>query len=435
MKCGHDLSGLMKFATSPAWAEHLRDALGDHFGPAMDEFDFEFEDLADIVGDHWAGVLWGCAFEDLITRTVEPDGLNLVDEYIRRRGWNEGGPAKLYMRALRSSVMSLYEVSEVEAGTGILVRDLIRGGESIRVSERSASQTLKTWDKIGARVVHVGEKHLLSGGVLLFTMEAADALMAGLRQADGKRNPRTRLALDDDKLRGLPSLISTAWLFDVVPRAMGAMTVPTLHNSDGEEVVFHRVRFPFARGATQALIGERLDAVSALQRETTHFWNWLGEKPTSRAKGTGNVELKGRALILAVISAERAGRGATFIADTLAGLVGTPLTTIETVEQAMVARQDRPAEPAPAIASEVATPLVHAMLDRQYRATLDEPVGMLGDISPRAAARSAAGRERLSAWLKHLENRSGAAPDPNDPMATYDFTWMWRELGIENLRK
>lgn len=77
----------------------------------------------------------------------------------------------------------------------------------------------------------------------------------------------------------------------------------------------------------------------------------------------------------------------------------------------------------------------HEGHDRQYRATLDEPVGMLGDITPRAAARTAAGRQRLSAWLKHLENRSGSQPDPNDPMATYDFTWMWRELGIEKLRK
>src|SRR3546814_14672662 len=73
MKRGHDLSGVMKFATSPAWGEHLGEALGDHLGLAMEEFDFEADDLADIVGDHWAGVLWGCAFEDLLTRTIQPD--------------------------------------------------------------------------------------------------------------------------------------------------------------------------------------------------------------------------------------------------------------------------------------------------------------------------------------------------------------------------
>ena len=124
--------------------------------------------------------------------------------------------------------------------------------------------------------------------------------------------------------------------------------------------------------------------------------------------------------------------------DALAGLVGSPLTTIETVEQAMAARAEglTTSEPAPAIAPEVATPLIHAMLDRQYRATLDEPVGMLGDITPRAAVRTAAGRGRVAGWLKYLENCSSSSQlDRNDPMVTYDFTWMWSELGIENLRK
>src|SRR3546814_3075906 len=84
-----------------------------------------------------------------------------------------------------SDLMSLHEVSEVEPGSGFLVRDLIRGGEPLRVSERSASQTLKQWDRIGARVVQVGGKHLLSGGVLSFTMEAAEALVADLRRSKG----------------------------------------------------------------------------------------------------------------------------------------------------------------------------------------------------------------------------------------------------------
>src|SRR3546814_9045325 len=71
---------------------------------------------------------------------------------------------------------------------------------------------------------------------------------------------------------------------------------------------------------------------------------------------------------------------------------------IETVEQAMAARAEglTSSEPAPAIAPEVATPLIHAMLDRQYRATLDEPVGMLRDIPPRAAVQTAAGRHRVA---------------------------------------
>src|SRR3546814_4051123 len=100
---------------------------------------------------------------------------------------------------------------------------------------------------------------------------------------------------------------------------MGPAPIPTLHNIDGEEAMFHLVRFPFARGVTQALVGERHDTVLALQRETTHFWNWLGEKPNGKAKSTGRLawgvkmadgttvlgkdELKGSAMMLAVTSA------------------------------------------------------------------------------------------------------------------------------------
>ena len=99
------------------------------------------------------------------------------------------------------------------------------------------------------------------------------------------------------------------------------------------------------------------------------------------------------------------------------------------------ARLDAPAPPSSDIPSEIATELVHAMLDKQYRAVLDQPVPMLGDISPREAARMPAGRDKVVAWLKYLENQSANRGDPADPMATYDFEWMWLELGVDKLRR
>ena len=35
----------------------------------------------------------------------------------------------------------------------------------------------------------------------------------------------------------------------------------------------------------------------------------------------------------------------------------------------------------------------------------------------------------------HLENRSRQHPNPTDPIATYDFAWLWRALKVENLRR
>jgi hypothetical protein len=69
-----------------------------------------------------------------------------------------------------------------------------------------------------------------------------------------------------------------------------------------------------------------------------------------------------------------------------------------------------------------------------YRRVVDEPVPALGGRSPRAAARTPKGREKVAAWLKTLENHAARQP-PDDPIANYDFSWMWRELGVEELRR
>jgi hypothetical protein len=119
----------------------------------------------------------------------------------------------------------------------------------------------------------------------------------------------------------------------------------------------------------------------------------------------------------------------------LDGLVGTPLMQRQTIEQALAERSDRESGPQPpGLRSEEERQAVHAALDQHYRRQLDEPVPALGNISPRRAARSAKGREKLVAWLKLLENHA-ARRDPVDPMASYDLSWIWRELDVADLRK
>ena len=60
---------------------------------------------------------------------------------------------------------------------------------------------------------------------------------------------------------------------------------------------------------------------------------------------------------------------------------------------------------------------------------------MLGNVSPRTAAKTPKGRAKVVAWLKTLENHSVRLADRKDPMATYDVTWLWAELGISDLRQ
>ncbi|MCW6511928.1 hypothetical protein [Lichenifustis flavocetrariae] len=80
------------------------------------------------------------------------------------------------------------------------------------------------------------------------------------------------------------------------------------------------------------------------------------------------------------------------------------MTEIQAVDQMRASPQNEPTRASDS-SPDVARPIVHAMLDKQYRETLDKPLGIIGNISPRAAVKTAEGRDKVADWLKFLENR------------------------------
>ncbi len=307
MPTSPDLKGLMKFLARDEWSECFDEVFYDHFGPVLDASGIDFEDIAEILGEVWSMTLSGCAFEDFLTQDFEVEGGNIVDEYLKRRGWKENAQAKAYMTALRTSVMSLYEVSEVVPGKSLMARDLIRGGEPLAVSEGTATKTLKQWDRIAARIVSVMGKDVFAGGLLPFTPQATDALLDGLRQVFGKKNAKKLPAIKDEDLQAAAPMFTHSWLIDTLERTMD---MPRLQNADGDDLVFHDVRFPLASGTTQKDIAPRVNSIPGMSQESAKFWNWLEDPPQSKNKKNaglsldttmdsglrvlGNVELKSR---------------------------------------------------------------------------------------------------------------------------------------------
>jgi hypothetical protein len=142
MASADSLAGLQKWVRREEWREAFAETIDFHLGEACADAGIAIEDLADVVGDQHATIAWACAFEDFLTRDLE-DGRNVADDYLRRRGWNESVSNKTYIAGLRSSVMSLYEISDIVPGESFLARDLVRGGEPVRVSEKSGTHYLK----------------------------------------------------------------------------------------------------------------------------------------------------------------------------------------------------------------------------------------------------------------------------------------------------
>ncbi|HUB47269.1 MAG TPA: hypothetical protein VMB73_19975 [Acetobacteraceae bacterium] len=460
---GHELDGLIKWCARDDWRAHVDDVVDEHFGPAMDAFDLTFEELGDAIGNYSQQILWGCAFEDFLTRRFGPDAQNPADLYVKSRGWRESTRTRTYIAGLRKAAMSLYEVSDVVPGESFRARDLIRGGEPVLVTEHTATRQLQPWDRLAMRLVLLGSKNVMSGGMLTFTLDASRHLFAKVRERypklvkTNRHGAESPAVLDgwagtDADLQHIAPLFSEAWSFDVLPRVLGSGML-TWVNSDGDELEFHSLTFPLKPRALPDEIARRLGTLESLRRESPTVWNWIGpDSPAPKKPGDsegriwktltddgfavfGTVALKGRSLSLEVNSAARAERGSAMLATALADLAGAPLTKIETMEQVRSAPRQNRKKPAPDIPLEVKTGVIHDMLDRHYREALDKPLEMLGNISPRAAARTAAGRRNVAAWLKYIENNSRKTKAPHDPLATYDFSWLWRELKIEQLRQ
>jgi hypothetical protein len=464
----HILEGLIKWSTRERWADRFERVLEDHVLPTCDETDLEIDDIVATIGeDLFMSTVWACAFEDFLTREFD-DGGNAIDDYLKRRGWKENASVRTYMAALRNSTMSLYEVSDIVPGTSFRARDLIRGGDPVLISERSATRGLKPWDRIAARVVQVGSKTQIGGGVLTFEQETSETFIEAVHKFENLSSEEKReLAeavgedIDDieiaelsppDRLRAMNPMFTTFWLLDLIDR-IDAPVIPDLQNADGDELVICEVRYPLAAGTTADDIRAVLEACPEFRPSSATSWNWVGQKQPAAASHAGeqsltietwhhddgalvlgNVELENKALVLGVNSRQRSDLGRALLSELLGRRVGEPSVETESVEQIMALRDA--AEPEElAIPEEERCAIIHGQMDRHYRIVLDEPVPVLGDETPRAAVKTESGRVKVAEWLKMMENRTAKSGEHNSAMASYDFSWLWTELGLSELRR
>jgi hypothetical protein len=317
---------------------------------------------------------------------------------------------------------------------------------------------------MAARVVHVGSKMQVGGGVLVFEMETAETCIEALHELRKRRKPKRRkLSKAMPDMFGEPAadefvwteawheitpMFTTFWLVDLLERVRQPK-IPDLRNFEGDPLLLCEARFPFAAGTTR----EHIEAVLArreFRRADATFWNWISaKKPGPRsAQGSvtfetrldddtlvlGGVELHADALVLSVNSQRRCELGCTLLSALLGARVLQPSRKTETVDQ-MIASARTTAPQRLDIPEEDRYAIIHYYLDRHYREVLDQPVPALGGKSPRALVRTERGRIKVAGWLKMMENSTLKAAKHNGALAIYDFGWLWNELGIDEMRR
>jgi hypothetical protein len=408
---------ISQYALHDDWSEHRRAHAEAMLGDVLDDYGLDLQDcLEEVDALGLAGRLVDFLNESFLAARFGKQRANVIDAYLKQRGWQETPRAREYLQAMRDTPVSLYEVQDLLPGEWIDLKDVVRGGALRRVNEKLGSQDLKRWDRLAARVVVAKDETMLTGGVLALTHDTGAALEAFL----GRRRKNARIG---------DHIFLQAWLQSLLD--YGRRPPPGLTNTDGETLLLTKTRLPAGKGAAPK-IAQRMDALEGWEREQDEATSWLWQPGPDTPRTIHAVaRLADGALVIETNSRERMERALTMLRPAFGPLVGEGLTSHEDPMQLL--RHAAPRRARDSADEELAGPEVEAALrqfkDAHYRRVLDEPVPMLGNKTPRACARTKAGRARLVRWLRELENgelHSAAAAG----RAAYDFEWLWQELGV-----
>ena len=343
---------------------------------------------------------------------------------------------------------SFHVVESAEAGRTLGLRDVFTGRTHV-VRDRLASEMAEVGEVIFGRVLEVDSVAILVGmGSFRIPASFRIELIDVRDDLVGEGGFLTEEAvLDRDR--------SFRELYLGIVERVLRPPAPQLSNTDGEPLVFCHVFFDLSCPAAEALeelkdlaldwtdedFREEAVLDDAGELERIEFpWLVRGNE-VHRSWGNtvlGRLTLGGRELVIEVNSEARAERVRREVERRLGARVAYRATERESPEKLLAeSRCSQCGEPeaAPDAARDtvVRDPLARAELERVVAAHwedwVDTELPALGDRTPREAARTAAGRERVAALLDDFGSSrpGGDLPGP-------DVEGLRRELGLSRER-
>ena len=357
------------------------------------------------------------------------DGRPVVDWFLDELGKQLSGDERGWLASQKRSWLAIWEVIAVDSGRTVTVRDLL-SGEDRRVHEVSGSKTLKVRDTILGRVVdHQGASVFAGIHPRPLPPSEADAVVRAAR-----RKLKTKGAVPLEVLRdeSVGRHLIKKWERVVEEMDARAAVPPELHNTDGDPFLFTIDHFSFGPAGADA-IAPRLSTIE-------------GVEPPDEAEPDGDYTVlkAGNALhktwentVVGRIVVERDGlrietnsiRRADDLRDRLEKKLGDLVRHRVREHTDPFSAVNRRASGKPlesAIPSEEQTRIIAELKRKHYVAWMDQPVPALGGKTPRQAARTKSGREKVDLLLRDIENHEARLADG----ARFDFEALRRELTI-----
>jgi hypothetical protein len=309
---------------------------------------------------------------------------------------------------------SFFAVESTAPGRSIALKDILTG-RHFQVLEQSASRTLHAGDLTFTRVVTAGGASIMIGASPWAIPPSWHLPIIELRD---QLSPRRLMTLADlSKCE-----VELRQLYHQIVDAIVNPRLPTLLNTDGDPIEMTTMTYVLDVSASEAfdrlrplatlrgevhVDDERLDAAGGIEAAMP-TWLKAGNRKHKDWDNTtlGTLRLDGSRLVIEVNSARRRER----ITKEISKRFGSTATLVETATADIVkelqgrrARAGETAEPMTFSSEPERTPEIQALeaelMQKHWDAWIDTKVPALGNRTPRQAAKTAKGRERLEALL------------------------------------
>ena len=358
-------------------------------------------------------------------------------------GHQERHPRMVHVvEALRREPLSFWQVSEIDPGRGIVMRDLIIDRE-VFVYDRMLSRNVDRWSIMFAQVVEIEGVTILGGTSPLAFPPHAEGFIESFADRftrDRTLSPIDLLEYDVDLLMCLGLLLE--------PGSAGSL--PELATSDGEPLISVESTFEFDRAERDSIVST-LRAQPEMQAEdidpegnriifdepkSTLEFVWTDPQPDDVMMPRsiyGQIEVGDAAIMTSVMSRERDEA----IRSKLEAWLGQRIRFVGSEEEdilELLQSEDRPMPDKPPAGSELPPEAIEAVgsfMRRQLDIWIDEPVPALDGRTPREAVETAEGRVVVAQILREWEHSDGQSlSGPSLGSAAFDD--VRRKLGLDD---
>ena len=326
---------------------------------------------------------------------------------------------------------SFYAVTAVQRGRALGLRDVLTRRE-YTVLERQATEDLSEGAIIFARIVPMDGAAILLGCAPLAIPPSHHPPLLDLRE----QMARPRGAVDEEDLHEWD--IELRQTYFAIKEEVCHPPLPALRNTDGDPLVPTTLRFDlrcaadeaFARLKTLALEASDEELLADAKRDAAgqlravrFAWLERGNRAHDSWENTvlGTVAIDGPRLTIEVNSARRAERIRDRVEERLGEQAVLRAAVTESIEQQLARPRSPEEERRDARAREESERLhalpevqeaLRAFMSRHWEAWLDTKLPALRFETPREAAKTAAGRERLEALFAEFAWHAREATQP-----------------------